>query len=150
DLATGRALSKPLPHPGDFWGLFSVRFSPDGRYLLTSHKDGQVRSWDWQAGKLACPPLAHDDESFDVAITPDGRFALTAVRGRQEIQVWELTTGRRVAPPVRLGVIEGASSHTLAITPDGRRALVSVQPRELAVVDLEALLSPSTTPTADL
>src|SRR5262245_6854989 len=43
DLATGRALSKPLPHPGDFWGLFSVRFSPDGRYLLTSHKDGQVR-----------------------------------------------------------------------------------------------------------
>jgi WD40 repeat protein len=54
DLATGRALSEPLPHPGDYYGLFSVRFSPNGRFLLTAHKDGQVRYWDWQAGKLAC------------------------------------------------------------------------------------------------
>ncbi len=29
DLATGRALSEPLPHPGDYWGLWSVRFSPN-------------------------------------------------------------------------------------------------------------------------
>lgn len=30
DLTTGRSLSEPLAPPGDFWGLFSVRFSPDG------------------------------------------------------------------------------------------------------------------------
>jgi WD40 repeat protein len=136
--------------------LFSVCFSPDGRYLLTSHKDGQVRYWDWQAAKLACPPMAHDDEAYDVAITPDGRFALTVVRGRQEVYVWELATGRRVAPPVRLGFIEGKSRNTLAMTPDGRRALVSFtssttrKGMDLAVVDLEALLSPSTISTADL
>src|SRR5262249_5431956 len=70
DLATGRALSEPLPHPGEIFGLFSVRFSPDGRYLLTSHNDGQFRYWDWQAGKLACPPMAHANGTFDVAITP--------------------------------------------------------------------------------
>ena len=35
DLETGRAVSQPLPHPGDYWGLFAVRFSPDGHYLLT-------------------------------------------------------------------------------------------------------------------
>ena len=29
-----------------------------------------------------------------MAITPDGRFAVAAVSGRAEIQVWELTTGR--------------------------------------------------------
>ncbi len=156
DLATGRALSQPLPHPGDYWGLFAVRFSPDGRYLLTSHKDGQVRNWDWQAAKLVCPPMAHDNEVPDVAITPDGRFALTAESGWPEIQVWELTTGRRVAPPVRLGCVEGSAFCTLAVTPDGRRALVSFTESsaspamDLAVVDLEALLSPSSPPTADL
>ena len=32
--------------------MFSVRFSPDGQRLITSHKDGQVRYWDWKAGKL--------------------------------------------------------------------------------------------------
>ena len=156
DLATGLPLSVPLPHSGDFWGLFSVRFSPDGRHLLTSHKDGQVRYWDWQAGKLACPPMAHADEVYDVVITPNGHFALTTVRGRPEIQLWELTTGRRVAPPVRLGFIEGASSHKLSMTPDGQRVLVcftgstTSNGMHLAVVDLAALLSPPSTPTADL
>jgi WD40 repeat protein/tetratricopeptide (TPR) repeat protein len=148
DLATGRPLSEPLPHPGDFWGLFSVRFSPDGRYLITSHKDGQVRYWDWQAGKLACPSMAHDSETHDATITPDGRFALTPTGGR-EMHVWELTTGRLVAPPVRLSFHERVFCSQLAITPDGRRAWVAVWPG-LAVVDLEALLSPSITPTADL
>jgi WD domain, G-beta repeat len=160
DLATGRALSEPLPHPGDHWGLFSVRFSPDGRYLLTGHKDGQDRYWDWQAAKVACPPMANHNESHDVAISPDGRFALSVVGGRPEIHVCELTTGRRVAPPVRLESIEGGWCLTLAITPDGRRALVSYSAAavgesttsrmDLAVVDLEPLLSRSSVPTADL
>jgi WD40 repeat protein/tetratricopeptide (TPR) repeat protein len=150
DLATGRALSEPLPHPGDFWGLFRVRFSPNGRYLLTSHKDGQVRYWDWQAGKLVCPPLAHADEVFDAAFTPDGHHAVTAVRNRPEIHIWELKTGRRIAPPVRLGLREGTSCETLAITADGRRALANFGSLALAVVDLEAMLSPSDIPNADL
>jgi WD40 repeat protein len=157
DLATGRARSEPLPHPGDHWGLFSVRFSPDGRYLLTGHKDGQVRYWDWQAAKLQCPPMAHAQEIHDAAITPNGRYALTTVSGWPEIHVWELTTGRRIAPPVRLQHLEGKSCHTLEIAADGRRALVnfwgstpSTKSRDLAVVDLEALLSPSSAPAADL
>jgi WD40 repeat protein len=154
DLATGRALSRPLPHPGGGWGLFSVRFNPDGRYLLTSHKDGQVRCWDWRSSELACPPLAHANETHDAALTHDGHYALTVVGGRPELYAWELTTGRRVAPPVRLGPIEGGWSRTLATTPDGRRALVGFSPtntgRDLAVVDLEALLSPPSMPTADL
>jgi serine/threonine protein kinase/WD40 repeat protein len=157
DLATGRALSEPLPHPGDYWGVFSVRFSPDGRQLLTSHKDGQARDWDWQAARLACPQMNYDDETHDAAFTPDGRFALTALNGRPEIHVWEVTMGRRVAPPVRLGPVEGGWSLRLAITPDGRRALAtfhrSTTPShapDLAVIDLEELLSPCDTPTADL
>jgi WD40 repeat protein len=160
DLATGRALSERLPHPGDHWGLFSVHFSPDGRFVLTGHKDRQDRYWDWQAAKLACPPMASVNESHDSAITPDGRFALSVVGGRPELHVRELTTGRRVAPPVRVELNEGAWCLTLAITPDGRRALVSYSGAaigestttriDLAVVDLEALLSPSSTKTADL
>ncbi len=150
DLATGKALSQPLPHPGDSYGLFSVTFSPDGKRLLTGSKDGQVRYWDWQAGKLACPPMTHSDEAYDVLITPDGRFALTTVRKQPWLQVWELTTGRRIASPIGLGGKEGDSSNTQAITPDGRHALVCYGTAELAIVGLEPLLAPSPTPSADL
>ena len=155
DLATGRALSAPLLHPGDHWGLFSMRFSPDGRHLLTGHKDGLARYWDWQAGRLACPPMPHDFEVHDVGITPDGRFALTVTGGRAELHVWELTTGRRIASPMRLGPKEPDSGLALAITPDARRALVGHSQWgstriDLAAVDLEALLSPHGIPPADL
>lgn len=153
DLATGRPLSQPLLHPGQWFGLYSVCFSPDGRRLLTGTNDGRVRYWDWRAGKLACPPMGLDDEVFDVAITPDGRFALAAVRGApRRLHIWELATGKPIAPPVQPGNSAAPlpSSHTVAITPDGRRALVNFSPRDLAVVDLEALLSPSAAPVADL
>jgi WD40 repeat protein len=157
DLATGRPLSEPLPHPGDYWGLFSVRFSPDGRHLVTAHKDGQVRYWDWAAGKLAGPAMAYDNDVMDAVITPDGRFVLAVVRGRAEMHVWELATGRRSAPPVRFSTQEGGSSLRLAVTPDGRRALATywasgttIGNFRLGVIDLEALLTPPSTPTADL
>jgi serine/threonine protein kinase/WD40 repeat protein len=150
DLSTGRAVSEPLPHPGDFWGLFSVRFSPDGRHLLTSHKDGQLRYWDWQAAKLACPPMAHDNDVMDATVTPDGRFALSAIRGRPELNIWDLTTGRHVAPPIRLWPHESASTLTLDLTPDGRSALVRFLPTELALIDLDVVISPLSIPTGDL
>jgi WD40 repeat protein len=103
DLSSGRALSRPLLHPGDGYGLFHVSFSPDGRFVLSSHKDGEARLWDWKAGVLACPPLKHPDEVFAGWVLPDGRHAVTACRGTSgTLHVWELTTGKPVAPPLRL------------------------------------------------
>jgi WD40 repeat protein len=103
DLTTGHSLSQPLLHPGHHYGLFCLCFSADGRYLITGSKDGQARLWDWQAATLACPPLKHNDEVHSVAMTPDGRFALTAGRDRASMfHIWELTTGRLVAPAIQL------------------------------------------------
>jgi hypothetical protein len=75
---------------------------------------------------------------------------VTAVRGRPEIQVWELSTGRPVARPVRLSPRDSVSTLPIAITPDGRRACVSFLPAESAVINLEALLRLPSVPTSDL
>jgi len=150
DLATGRELSKPLMHPGSYYGLFSVSFSPDGRRLLTGCKDGGIRCWHWKTGKFAAPPLMLGDEVFDVLFTPDGRYAVSTVRGkRRMIHVWELATGKLIAPPVEIDAT-GESSETLAITPDGAFLAVGAHRNDLDVVDLRRLLIPSETPTADL
>src|SRR5262245_28215315 len=95
--------------------------------------------------------MAHDDEVHDAAFTPDGCFALAVIGGRPEMHVWELTQGRRIAPPVRLGAVEG-SWCLAAVTPDGRRALASFTrhlPADLAVVDLRrsSLLAAPRPPT---
>ena len=149
DPASGWALSRPLPHPGDAIGVYSVCFSPNGSRLLTSGKDGQVRHWDWRAGKLSCPPLLHANEVLGAAFTPDGKFAVSTVRGKpSRVEIWGLLMGKRIAPPVRLGLSED-DPETLAITPDSRRVLVVDRSKMLFVIDLEAILSPLRSPTAD-
>ena len=146
DLASGRTLSQPLLHPGDSYGLFHLTFSLDGRLLLTGCKDGQARLWDWQAGKLACPPLLHPDEVYAVALTADGRHALTAGRLRAgRLHVWELTTGKLVAPPLRLP----GDVTSISIAPDGQCVVATAQ-GSVALIHLAELRSPPEMSTEDL
>jgi serine/threonine protein kinase/WD40 repeat protein len=145
DLATGRPLCEPLLHPGDHYGLFCLCFSRDGRYLLTGSKDGQARLWDWRAGRPACPSLKHDEEVFAVALTADGRFALTAGRDRaSKLHVWELRTGRLVAPKIPLpnNVV------SISCSPDAGR-VVTGSLNGVARIDLGKLLAPPDMPIED-
>ena len=146
DLVTGEARSEPLPHPGDFYGLFSLCFSPDGNRLLTGSKDGEARYWDWQSGKLACPPMSNGDEVNGLAITADGRRAVIAVRGKTHpVQFWDLTTGKRFAPTVNVSAPPTEFLSAVVMTPDGRRALASAQASALAIIDLDLLFQPDST-----
>ena len=83
---------------------FVLAFTADGRRLLTGSRDGLLRSWDWSAGTLVAPPCAAGDEIFDLAILPDARFAVTAVRRKlndathDNFYVWDLASGRPLMP----------------------------------------------------
>jgi WD40 repeat protein/tetratricopeptide (TPR) repeat protein/tRNA A-37 threonylcarbamoyl transferase component Bud32 len=114
DLTTGQAAGAPLLEPGDFYGIFAVTFSPDGRWVLSGNKDGRARVWDWRTGALVCPPLQHADEVLDVAFTPDGRHALTAVRNGT-VHIWELATGKLIAPPLRYPLPPFTSTETISV-----------------------------------
>ncbi|MHB8952099.1 MAG: protein kinase domain-containing protein [Pirellulaceae bacterium] len=146
DLVSGEPLSAPLQHPGDTWGLYSVAFTPDGQFLLSGCRDGQARLWNWQTGKLVCPPMKHSDDIFDAAITDDGKHALTACRDGL-LRIWELTTGKLVASPIRLaaGMGRGALSGVLV---HGDRAIVSVaETGECSIINLATLLNEPSTPS---
>ncbi len=146
DLTTGLALSAPLPHPGDTFGLFHICFSPDGQYLLTGCKDGQARLWDWAATRLACPPMRHPDEVYAVAFTADGQQALTGCRGQDGgVHLWELTTGKEVAPRIR----PGSGVQSLALAPDGSHTF-ACHGDTVAVLPLADLLSPPDVSAEDL
>lgn len=144
-LETGAALSRPLPHSGDHYGLFCLCFSPDGKGLLTGSKDGQARYWDWQGGRLAAPAMPHANEIWSIDITPDGRHAVVALRGiPQEVHVWELNTGQPLAPPIRLSNApgDGQYSHSVVLSRDGGK-IYSCDHQGLRILDLASLLAPN-------
>jgi hypothetical protein len=79
--------------------------------------------------------MQHPNEVYDGQFTPDGRYAVTAVRN-STMHVWDLATGKLAAPPLRYSLAD-YNPHTLCIS--GWRVITSAPPNYL-VVDLSVLL----------
>ncbi len=127
DIATGRSLSR-IEH-GSNALLYSVRVSPDGRYVLTS--GGQVsgesvlsakpRLWDIGSGRELWRLDAKRCRSYDegnYAFSLGGRYLArggSVVSRDNKICVWEVETGKEIA------AFDGNASsiNAIAVAPDG-------------------------------
>ena len=78
------------------------------------------------------------DSVYGVALTPDGRWGITACRD-SSVRVWEFTTGKPVMPPLRVGVPGTNLLVNALVTPDGRHAVLGVLGKGLLVLDLGKL-----------
>ncbi len=91
----------------------AIAVTGDGKLALSAGADHSVRLWEVATGKqvLELPP--HPSPVLDIAMTPDGVFALTVTRGRPNtngaIRLWNLRTRQ----PVMNGI--GQSPHTGSI-----------------------------------
>ena len=135
-LATGEKVGVGMPHPGDVFGLWSIEFSPDGKRLLTGHKDGRIRTFDWLTGEIVGTPLQHLDEVNDIQFTPDGRHLMACVRNGT-VHVWDVATGKLAVPLLPDIKPAGASTQSLGVA--GDRAVVSANPR-YSLLDLSLML----------
>ena len=137
-LATGEKVGIAMPHPGDIYGLSSLSFSPDGKRLVTGHKDGRIRTFHWQTGELVGVPLQHPNQVHDVKLTADGKFLLSCGREGQ-LQVWDFATGKLAVPPLSPANSQFNTAHSIAIS--GERVVVS-SIYSVTVLDLSMLLPP--------
>jgi WD40 repeat protein/tetratricopeptide (TPR) repeat protein len=116
DIRNGLQVGQRLQHDET---VIDARFSPDGRYVLTTCTDGAARLWDYRTGKLALPPLWNGEAIHYAAFAPQGDAVLIAVG--QTIRLWDLTNGESLAPNR-----SSPSSSTDGLTvfsPDGKRKL---------------------------
>jgi WD40 repeat protein len=123
DAESGRQVG-PLEHgpikspAGNLNRVVAVAFGPDGHTALTGSSDHTARLWDVESRRPKDPPLPHDDTVDKVALSPDGRTALTVCRNKARL--WDVGSGRLKGPP-----LEHDHDRILAVGfgPDGPVAL---------------------------
>ena len=110
DAATGQkklALAGPKDDP-----VLAVAFSPDGKMLGVSHRNGGIQLWSLPERKVAqqlpCPGGAQA-----LAFAPDGKILAGA--GTDKMALWDVVTGQQLHPFSKVNPVA-----CLAFSPDGQ------------------------------
>jgi WD40 repeat protein len=74
--------------------IWSARFSPDGKKLLTASRDRTAALWELATGQLV-REFQHDQQVYNAVFSPDGRRIVTGDASRLA-HVWDMETGRRL------------------------------------------------------
>jgi WD40 repeat protein len=91
------AIAAPLRHAAE---VVTVRYSANGRRLVTASNDGTARVWDAATGAPVGRPLRHREGLTAAEFSPDGSYVLTAsIDGTA--RVWDATSGHAVTDPFR-------------------------------------------------
>jgi WD40 repeat protein len=73
--------------------VWTVAYSPDGRYLASGSWDSTVKVWNMAAPELAEPVTLRGHAGFiqSLAFSPDGRHLASAsgYAGQGEVKVWD-------------------------------------------------------------
>jgi serine/threonine protein kinase len=98
-------------HGGSVW---SVTFSPDGKFLASGSHDKTVKVWEIGRWREVATLRRHGDIVYSVSFSPDGKFLASGSYGT--VKVWEVGRWREVA------TLRGHQSwvYSVSFSPDGK------------------------------
>jgi WD40 repeat protein len=80
---------------GHTGSIYSVAFSPDGKYILTGSQDGTARLWDVQKGEEVRRFIVHKGGVSAVAFSPDGKLVVTGGNDGT-VRLWDDKSGDEI------------------------------------------------------
>lgn len=82
----------PVGHAGR---VYSLRYSPNGKYVVTRADDDKAANvWEVSSGKLLHSLGGHIDEVGSTEYSPDGKFIATTAKNT--IKLWDATSGNNL------------------------------------------------------
>ena len=123
------------------WGVASLVFSPDGRFLFAGKMDNAIWVYDVDKGVRvdAHEQLDHLGQVTCLAVTPDGRQLLSGGwSGR--IQIWDVAEGGRLSAGKRFA----GHAHAIGaiyVSPDGKSVISGDEAKVARVWNLDTCLA---------
>lgn len=92
--------------------VHAIAFTPDSSLMLTGGATMELTAWDWRKGHIVWIRHGHRDVIRAVAVSNNGRFAVTGGEDNT-VRVWDLlmTTEDRFLPEITSTISAIASSH---------------------------------------
>jgi len=75
--------------------VYSVAFSPDGRYVLWGSSNMKAGLIDTSSWKIIRKFSGHISYVYSVSFSPDGKYVLTA-SGDKTLKLWNVVTGNEI------------------------------------------------------
>ncbi|HTU21447.1 MAG TPA: protein kinase [Gemmataceae bacterium] len=118
------ALEQGLPRPELLWvhegAVNEIRFSPDGRRVLTAGEDGKVHLWDSESGQAVFPPWNEGGAVTQALFSSDGRRIAAAGRNGA-VHIWDAASGQPLMPALsHRGAVRG-----IDFSPDDRQIVTA-------------------------
>lgn len=117
--------------------VYSVAFSPNGKYALTAGNDYSAKLWDVQSGEELRSFYGHDGTISSACFSPDGKYVLTG-SADATVRLWDIETGEttqpfRVESPVLSVSFSPNGGQILALSEDKTIKIWDTQSGELLV-----------------
>lgn len=125
-------------HPAVFFKghtdrIFSARFSPDGKQLVTASEDTTARIWDRESGKEIRKLTGHIAAVQSAEYSPDGEWIVTAGRDGR-VLLWDARDGQMIRELINLG--KQLPVYRAAFNPSGTMVATANQDGTVSLIDL--------------
>jgi WD40 repeat protein/serine/threonine protein kinase len=124
--------TETLTFKGHMGPVERVRFSPDGKWIVSGSGDKEVKVWDAITGQTKHTLEGHTDGVDGVSFSPDGKRIVSA-DGNGVIKLWDAETGQETRTFNR----HNGTVLSLDFSPDGKRIVSGGWNRQIKLWDAE-------------